>query len=332
MIAGAFLQAGLVDEVVGYVRAAVLGAGSAAARPAGRRRRSGDLRPFRLVAADVVGERRADPDDGAPPTHDADRAGAGRGPSPGGAARAATAATDAALTRAATRSGERIVLVGPDVALRARSGGGRVPAPSRRPRPPGPGTGCTGTSIPSSSSSSAWSRWPRRRRSRRCPASGTDAIAPSIASGAGAGIPSALHSRSRASRAIDRFAAMRPAQPSSWRPPTNRIAAGSVSHGRRVERARPVEREPEPRTGPLRSLFAPWDVDEGPDPRPGGRRGRGAGPTPFGAHSHLWPLPVQYAALSALDVAGDHARGVRAVDERVDAPPVELADDRDRPA
>lgn len=54
-IAGAFLAAGLVDEVVGYVRAAVLGAG----RPLLELRgvtSIGDLRTFRLVAADVVGE------------------------------------------------------------------------------------------------------------------------------------------------------------------------------------------------------------------------------------------------------------------------------------
>ena len=54
-IAGAFLQAGLVDEVVGYVRAAVLGAGRPLLDLPGVTT-IGDLRPFRLVAADVVGE------------------------------------------------------------------------------------------------------------------------------------------------------------------------------------------------------------------------------------------------------------------------------------
>jgi diaminohydroxyphosphoribosylaminopyrimidine deaminase/5-amino-6-(5-phosphoribosylamino)uracil reductase len=55
VIAGAFLEAGLVDEVVGYVRAAVLGAG----RPLlvlPDVTTIGDLRPFRLIAADVIGE------------------------------------------------------------------------------------------------------------------------------------------------------------------------------------------------------------------------------------------------------------------------------------
>ncbi len=54
-IAAAFLAAGLVDEVVGYVRAAVLGAG----RPLlelGGVTSIDDLRPFRLVDAEVVGD------------------------------------------------------------------------------------------------------------------------------------------------------------------------------------------------------------------------------------------------------------------------------------
>ena len=55
VIAGAFLQAGLVDEIVGYVRAAVLGAGRPLLDLPGVTT-IGDLRPFRLVAADVVGE------------------------------------------------------------------------------------------------------------------------------------------------------------------------------------------------------------------------------------------------------------------------------------
>jgi diaminohydroxyphosphoribosylaminopyrimidine deaminase / 5-amino-6-(5-phosphoribosylamino)uracil reductase len=55
VIAAAFLQAGLVDEVVGYVRAAVLGAGRPLLDLPGVTT-IGDLRPFRLVAADVVGD------------------------------------------------------------------------------------------------------------------------------------------------------------------------------------------------------------------------------------------------------------------------------------
>jgi diaminohydroxyphosphoribosylaminopyrimidine deaminase / 5-amino-6-(5-phosphoribosylamino)uracil reductase len=54
-IAAALLEAGLVDEVVGYVRAAVLGAG----RPLldlGGVTTIADLRPFRLEGADVVGD------------------------------------------------------------------------------------------------------------------------------------------------------------------------------------------------------------------------------------------------------------------------------------
>jgi diaminohydroxyphosphoribosylaminopyrimidine deaminase/5-amino-6-(5-phosphoribosylamino)uracil reductase len=54
-ISAAFLRAGLVDDVVGYVRAAVLGAGRPLLDLAGATT-IGDLRPFRLVAADVVGD------------------------------------------------------------------------------------------------------------------------------------------------------------------------------------------------------------------------------------------------------------------------------------
>ena len=54
-IAGSFLAEGLVDEVVGYVRAAVLGAGKPLLDLPGVAT-IGDLRTFRLVAADVVGE------------------------------------------------------------------------------------------------------------------------------------------------------------------------------------------------------------------------------------------------------------------------------------
>ena len=54
-VAGSFLAEGLVDEVVGYVRAAVLGAGRPLLELPGVAT-IGDLRTFRLVAADVVGE------------------------------------------------------------------------------------------------------------------------------------------------------------------------------------------------------------------------------------------------------------------------------------
>ena len=54
-IAGAFLEAGLVDEVVGYVRAAVLGAGRPLLDLPGVTT-IGDLRAFRLLDAEVVGE------------------------------------------------------------------------------------------------------------------------------------------------------------------------------------------------------------------------------------------------------------------------------------
>ena len=54
-VAGSFLAEGLVDEVVGYVRAAVLGAGRPLLELPGVAT-IGDLRMFRLVAADVVGE------------------------------------------------------------------------------------------------------------------------------------------------------------------------------------------------------------------------------------------------------------------------------------
>jgi diaminohydroxyphosphoribosylaminopyrimidine deaminase/5-amino-6-(5-phosphoribosylamino)uracil reductase len=54
-IAGAFLEAGLVDDVVGYLRAAVLGAGRSLVDLPGVAT-IGDLRAFRLVAADVIGD------------------------------------------------------------------------------------------------------------------------------------------------------------------------------------------------------------------------------------------------------------------------------------
>ncbi len=54
-LAAAFLSAGLVDDVVGYVRAAVLGAGRSMLDLPGVTT-IGDLRAFHLVAADVVGE------------------------------------------------------------------------------------------------------------------------------------------------------------------------------------------------------------------------------------------------------------------------------------
>src|SRR4051812_15185737 len=53
-IAGAFLEAGLVDEVVGYVRAAVLGDGRPLLELPGVTT-IGDLRTFRLVDASIVG-------------------------------------------------------------------------------------------------------------------------------------------------------------------------------------------------------------------------------------------------------------------------------------
>ena len=54
-IAAAFLGAGLVDEIVGYVRAGVLGAGRAVLDLPGVATID-DLRPFRLVSADVIGD------------------------------------------------------------------------------------------------------------------------------------------------------------------------------------------------------------------------------------------------------------------------------------
>jgi diaminohydroxyphosphoribosylaminopyrimidine deaminase/5-amino-6-(5-phosphoribosylamino)uracil reductase len=54
-LAASFLAAGLVDEVVGYLRAAVLGAGRPMLDLAGVTTIS-DLRAFRLRAADIVGE------------------------------------------------------------------------------------------------------------------------------------------------------------------------------------------------------------------------------------------------------------------------------------
>jgi len=54
-LAAAFLAARLVDEVVGYLRAAVLGAGRSVLDLGGVTT-IGDLRPFRLVSADIVGD------------------------------------------------------------------------------------------------------------------------------------------------------------------------------------------------------------------------------------------------------------------------------------
>jgi len=54
-IAGAFLRAGLVDDVVGYLRAAVLGAGRPLLDLAGVTSID-DLRPLHLIDAEVVGD------------------------------------------------------------------------------------------------------------------------------------------------------------------------------------------------------------------------------------------------------------------------------------
>jgi len=54
-IAASFLEAGLVDEVVGYVRAAILGGGRSLVDLPGVSTID-DLLTFRLVAADVVGD------------------------------------------------------------------------------------------------------------------------------------------------------------------------------------------------------------------------------------------------------------------------------------
>jgi diaminohydroxyphosphoribosylaminopyrimidine deaminase / 5-amino-6-(5-phosphoribosylamino)uracil reductase len=54
-IAAAFVRAGLVDEIVGYVRAGVLGAGRSLLDLDGVTS-IGDLREFRLLDADLIGE------------------------------------------------------------------------------------------------------------------------------------------------------------------------------------------------------------------------------------------------------------------------------------
>ena len=48
---------------------------------------------------------------------------------------------------------------------------------------------------------------------------------------------------------------------------------------------------------------------------------------PFGPHSHLWPLPGPVRRAQRVDVDRHHPRGVRPVDERVDAAPVQLGDE-----
>ena len=91
-------------------------------------------------------------------------------------------------------------------------------------------------------------------------------------------------------------------QPPGDRPPTTRIASGSARNA--VGSAVPGQSnsfQSAGRSAAGRSARG-WSRAAGrgrADPR-----GRGATPEPFGAHSHLCPLPVQYAAPSALRSTG----------------------------
>ena len=90
----------------------------------------------------------------------------------------------------------------------------------------------------------------------------------------------------------------------------------------------PVQSKPRwKRERSVRSVLAACETTSGRIPaRRSARTWRT--PEPFGAHSHLCPLPVQYAASRAVQVDRQHPRRVRPVHERVDAPPVQLADQR----
>ena len=116
-------------------------------------------------------------------------------------------------------------------------------------------------------------------------------------------------------------------QPPGWRLPTSSIALGQGEKRGRVRRC-PASRTPSRAVGRSdRGSLRPWLVTSGRTPvRRSSRTWRT--PAPFGPHSHLWPLPVQYAAPSALTSTGHLARGMRRIDERVDAEAIQLADDR----
>ena len=182
-----------------------------------------------------------------------------------------------------------------------------------------------GTSIRSSSSSSAWSRsaaarWRRSRAAARTPS--TRACRPAPA-------------RPRRAPRTARRGLARQRRVGRQEPgPAVLVEAADVpDRGRQRQVRRRVARCPASRTrrgtaaGPGRSSFAPWDTTSGWI-----RSRRSARtwsrPEPFGPHSHLWPLPVQYAAPSAPRSRSTMPGRVRAVDERVHAAPVELADDR----
>jgi hypothetical protein len=129
-----------------------------------------------------------------------------------------------------------------------------------------------------------------------------EAIAPSIDSGAIGSGPSRSLSIDRASIARARFAAMCAGQPPGRRPPTTRIASGR--HRNAVGFVVPCQSNSRHRSGrSSRGSLRPWLVTSGSSPRLRSSRTTSI-PAPLGPHSHLWPLPVQYAAPSAETSSG----------------------------
>ena len=274
-IAGSFLAEGLVDEVVGYVRAAVLGAGRPLLDLPGV---DDDRRPAHVPArrGRRRGRGRADPDDGAPRRRAGRRA---RRASRGGGGRAASAGPDA-LQPARERSGERDVLVGPVVRLRrdphehlrraAAVERGRDRERDDRDLDP-----VLVEQLRLEALGGRAGRRDARERDRR-PSSRASRPAPAPSTRARrTGCPEPRRARARVRRHRG---------PSSRRrgcPPTYRIAAGSDEVGRRVGGAQPVELEAEAR--PVGPVVVGAVGDRRADGSgPGGRRARGARPSPSG--------------------------------------------------
>ena len=163
------------------------------------------------------------------------------------------------------------------------------------------------------------------------PASGSAAIEPSIASGAGGVDPERRRRRSRPSRASAWFAAMIAGQPPSGpraRHPVDRGGQREEPVGSAVPTQSNSSRK---RAGPRAASLAPCEMTSGWIRR-GGRRGPTGRRCPSARTATCARCPVQYAAPSASSVERHHARRVGAVDERVDAAPLELGDELARRA
>ena len=208
----------------------------------------GDLHPFRLVAADVIGE-----DVRMRMTARGRRRPAARvgRPQPRRSRPRSDLGPDTARDAPGERGCQRVVLAGPVVDLR-----GDADEELRRARPvvhggadrerdrPAPRSGPPRAAPPAAA--------PRRHASRRSRGAGPPPWTPSIVSGAGAGTPSAAHRASRprrASAAVRRHQA-RPAVVVETADVADRGGQRQVWRG--VDGAGPVELGPEPRpAGPI---------------------------------------------------------------------------------